>query len=323
MWTPATRLTDSAERWLPVELAACSRSELPPGVDPIITPITNGLGAGDTAARAQVHGLLELIQRDGNTLRYRALDTGTVLDVDGCDDPEVAAVLARFRDAGLDPLVKLAGTDLGCVNVWATAVDHRPDPDLPLAVTAGGEAADPDPVRAVRKALCELAAARSRKAFCHGRADVVRRVATASATSRTGSPTSTRRSQEPRALAAMVRWAGAAAADLAETVAVTTRRRTTVPWDAVDRHRPGAGHPRRPPGPPAGRPRRRRPGGAVVRRQPRRRGCGGRQGRRSRPRGRDHELRPHRPAGPADRSRAGPRVLRHRPRLRPTPPPSP
>jgi ribosomal protein S12 methylthiotransferase accessory factor len=42
-----------------------------------------------------------------------------------------------------------------------------------MMVTACGEAADPDPDAAVRKALHEFAAARSRKAFMHGPLDAV------------------------------------------------------------------------------------------------------------------------------------------------------
>src|SRR3712207_7295222 len=40
----------------------------------LVTPITNGLGAGDTLERAVLHGLLELVQRDGNTVSHRGLE---------------------------------------------------------------------------------------------------------------------------------------------------------------------------------------------------------------------------------------------------------
>ncbi len=44
----------------------------------LVTPVTNGLGAGQSLAWAVGHGLLELLQRDGNGLRFRALDAGDV-----------------------------------------------------------------------------------------------------------------------------------------------------------------------------------------------------------------------------------------------------
>ncbi len=231
-WTSAERMTDGAPRWVPVELVACNPGELPPGVTPMITPITNGLGAGDTRARAQVHALLELIQRDGNSLRYRALDTGAAIDIDACDDPDVVALVASFRDAGVEPIVKLAATDLGTLNVWASADDHQPDPSMPLAVTAGGEAADPDPVRAVRKALSELAAARSRKSLAHGRFDVVARIVDAAYLDDWLSRIDPGR-EEPRALQEMARWAAMPAAELAEEVAVIRHREHLIGWDDV------------------------------------------------------------------------------------------
>ena len=60
---------------VPYEFAACYRSQLD-GIAPLTTPITNGLGAGDSFERALVHGLLELLQRDGNCVSFRAMDQG-------------------------------------------------------------------------------------------------------------------------------------------------------------------------------------------------------------------------------------------------------
>ncbi len=46
----------------------------------LTTPITNGMGAGDTLERAVAHGIGELLQRDGDTVSFRALEEGVLVD---------------------------------------------------------------------------------------------------------------------------------------------------------------------------------------------------------------------------------------------------
>ena len=75
------------------------------------------------------HALLELLQRDGNGLVFRALDRGDVVDLDGLQDAAALDALRRLRAAGLDPVVKLASTDLGLTNVYAVADDPAPGGD--------------------------------------------------------------------------------------------------------------------------------------------------------------------------------------------------
>jgi hypothetical protein len=70
-------------------------------------------------------------------------------------------------------VVKLAGTDLGVVDVYAVGCSRDLSEPVPVMATACGEAAHPDRDTAVRKALHEFASARSRKAFMHGPFDVV------------------------------------------------------------------------------------------------------------------------------------------------------
>ena len=83
-WLPARRWRDGAlaeQVWVPAEVAAVSGDDVPGGPPAggwLVTPITNGLGAGQSLAWAVGHGLLELLQRDGNGLRFRALDPGDV-----------------------------------------------------------------------------------------------------------------------------------------------------------------------------------------------------------------------------------------------------
>ncbi len=141
----------------------------------LITPITNGLGAGFDYGHAIAHGVMELLQRDGNVLTYRALDQGVVIETDAVADVEVAALLERLRRVGIGVTVKLAGTEFGIPNVYVVG-DDRGTPTAPIQVTACGEAAHPDRGRSLRKALLEFCGSRSRKAATHGPIEALRRV---------------------------------------------------------------------------------------------------------------------------------------------------
>ena len=79
-WVEARRARDGATVLVPVDLAAYSRKDLGPGYQPFTTVISNGMGAGPDRDWATGHGVLELLQRDGNGLLFRALDQGVALD---------------------------------------------------------------------------------------------------------------------------------------------------------------------------------------------------------------------------------------------------
>ena len=158
--------------------------------------------------RATAHAVLELLQRDGNAVAFRAMDPGVVLDLDGLRDPDSLALLARLEAAGIEVQVHLASTDLGVVDVVAVGCSRDGDEPTPVMATACGEAAHPDREVAVRKALHEFAAARGRKAFMHGPLDAVRAATPAGyleqwAAAHPLDPAA----EEPRALEAMLDWA--------------------------------------------------------------------------------------------------------------------
>ena len=238
-WVPGVRQSTAERVWVPIEFAAICRRQL--GNSPLlITPITNGQGAGMTADQALAHGLLELLQRDGNGLGFRALDQGVVLDLDQVNDPGVLALLDQFRTRGVHVLPKLATTEFGLTNLYVVGHDDDPDADLPIKLTACGEAAHPDRERALRKALLEFGAARARKAFMHGP------LAAVAATAEPGYleaylATLEIEGEEPRALNAMVEWLGHSGATLrgilGQTV-LSTRR--TVPLSSLPTCVPGS-----------------------------------------------------------------------------------
>lgn len=210
-WWPMRRLSDGDDVWVPAEFVASTGADVPAGPPRggwLTTIISNGLGAGagdGARERAVGHALLELIQRDGNGLSFRAMDAGVVLDLDEVGDPDVRALLDRLAAGGVDVLVKLAGTQFGLANVYA--VGAGADADNPIMVTACGEAAHPDRERAVRKALLEFVAARTRKAFTHGPLEAVRAVAPPGYLDRYLAATPMDRSaEERRALDAMLAW---------------------------------------------------------------------------------------------------------------------
>ena len=170
----------------------------------LIMPITNGLGAGFDYAHALAHGLMELLQRDGNVVSYRALDGGLVVEPDAVEEPEVAALLETLRRLEIDVTVKLAATDFDIPNLYVVG-DDRGTPTVPIQVTSCGEAAHPDRSRSLRKALLEFCGSRSRKAATHGPIEAVRHVMPRDyvekrlAVAMLGE-------EEPRALEAMTEW---------------------------------------------------------------------------------------------------------------------
>ena len=207
-WLPMTRLRDGERVLVPAELVASAPEDLPGAPPPggwLTTVITNGQGAAFDADAATAHALLEVLQRDGNATAFRAMDRGTVVDLDGLTDPDSLALLDRLRAAGIDVLVKLASTDLGVVDVYAVGCSG--DEQVPVMATACGEAAHPDREVAIRKALHEFAAARSRKAFMHGPLDRVRAATPEGYLDRwlQGHPPE-RMVEEDRALQAMLDW---------------------------------------------------------------------------------------------------------------------
>jgi ribosomal protein S12 methylthiotransferase accessory factor len=175
LWVEATRYApgspnDGERVWVLLDEAVAHAYNLPDGYRPLYTPITNGLGAGDTRARALTHGLLELVQRDASSVGYRAFDRGVVVDLDGVEDETTRDWIERLQgEAGITLMAKLAETPLG-IPVFYVQGRER---DLeamphPLVLTGAGEGAHPDRERALRKALLEYGASRVRKRYAHG-----------------------------------------------------------------------------------------------------------------------------------------------------------
>jgi thiazole/oxazole-forming peptide maturase SagD family component len=171
-WVSARRYPSGSTVLVPVEAVAPRYADIapqPPADELLQVPITNGLGAGPSLEHALAHALLELVQRDGNCVNYRALDRGVVVALDAVRDPATRALLRYLDEAGIEVMVKLAADDWGMANLYVVGVD-RDFERVPQAInlSACGEAAHPDRERALAKALREFVSARARKPFCHG-----------------------------------------------------------------------------------------------------------------------------------------------------------
>jgi thiazole/oxazole-forming peptide maturase SagD family component len=232
-WVEVTRLSTGEPVWVPEEYVAIHPGQLQ-GRSPLILPITNGQGAGLSRQQALAHALLELLQRDGNSVRFRAMDQGVVLDLEGAQlSHSLRTLLANYRKLGIDIIPKLASTDFGLVNLYVVAHDPHVGRQA-LMVTACGEAADPDRDRALRKALLEYAGSRARKAFMHGPLDEVARVAPPGYLEQFLPQVQLEREEE-RALNGMCEWATLPADALRALTAVTVQCRRKVRFDALPR----------------------------------------------------------------------------------------
>ena len=207
-WIEGRRWSTAEPILIPVEFVACAGMDVPsqPGVSRLVTPITNGHGAGTTLAMAQAHGLLELLQRDGNSVHYRVLAGTTAIDLSTVTDPAARSLLDRYNAAGIEIIVKVAATDFGFVNLYVVGCDRSESSGgLPVMTAACGEAVHPVPEVALRKALLEFASSRVRLALFHGPLEKVRQ------TTPPGYLEAYRQivnpaDEEPRGLAGMQHW---------------------------------------------------------------------------------------------------------------------
>lgn len=222
-WVEARRARDGATLLVPIDIAACDYFELSPGYNPFTTLITNGLGAGPDLDWAIGHGLLEVLQRDGNGLVFRALDQGVVLS--GATLP----ILDRFAELGIHAYPKFATDEFGLTNLYVTGHDEPGfAPPTPMMLSACGEACHPNAAHALLKACQEFAAARVRKAFSHGPQALVDTVAPPGYTARFLAKAQTSlEGGESRALTAMIDWARRDADDLRRILAPVYAERST------------------------------------------------------------------------------------------------
>lgn len=226
-WVEVTRLKDSARCWAPRETVAFSgfsfdmhsvnvKLQSTEKHARLFPPITCGLGAGLTIEQALSHGVLELLQRDGNCTTFRAMDQGIDIELDVIESPEIKATLAHLASLGLHIRAKLASTEFGLINLYviAQSIDGTyAQETFPLVSTACGEAVHQNRERALRKALHEFISSRSRKIFMHGPIDGVENVAPPEYIKNTLAFLQPQL-EEPKALMEMANWVSKSQAEL-------------------------------------------------------------------------------------------------------------
>lgn len=228
-WVAVTRLVDGTRCWAPRETVAFSgfsydiRSthvELQSNEAhaKLFPPITCGLGAGLTIEQALSHGILELLQRDGNCTTFRAMDQGIDIELDVIESEEIKATLSHLGSLGLRVRAKLASTEFGLVNLFVIAepIEGSSSKEaFPLLATACGEAVHQNRERALRKALHEFISSRSRKVFMHGPIDAVRALAPVKYLEN-NLELAQPHLEEPKALTEMASWLSKSQSDLLE-----------------------------------------------------------------------------------------------------------
>lgn len=246
-WVEARRWRDGSSVLVPIDLAAYSSKELSPGYRPFTTIISNGMGAGPDLEWAVGHGLLELLQRDGNGLLFRALDQGVVIDLPAELSASTQGLLERFAAAGIELLPKFATDEFGIANLYCVGRERDGrSPQTPIMLTGCGEAAHPDRAQALDKAICELAASRARKAFAHGPRRLADSVAPPGYVDRfLARSGAAAKSSDPRAFAAMHEWTDTSAAQLSVWLADNVHsQRSYKPFSELPRQKAADGHAR-------------------------------------------------------------------------------
>ena len=172
----------------------------------LFPPITCGLGAGLTTEQALAHGVLELLQRDGNCTTFRAMDRGLDIELDTLADPGIGALIDELAGHGLRVRPKLASTEFGLTNLYVIADNLTGEEEpFPLMATACGEAVHANREVALRKALLEYISSRSRKAFMHGSLDRIRAL-TSQTYHESVMAQAEPAKEEPRAVQGMAHW---------------------------------------------------------------------------------------------------------------------
>lgn len=172
VWTVGKSYPTGKNVWLPLEAVAIAGSDISAEISPenfLFTPITNGLGAGTSLEQALAHGILELVQRDGDSVTFRALDEGVKINLDQIESEETRRLLEFLNDNDIEIIPKLAGVSCGMPIIYVVGYDRDLSrAPFQLSLSACGEAAHPSREIALAKALREYISSRARKRFMHG-----------------------------------------------------------------------------------------------------------------------------------------------------------
>lgn len=181
VWTRGKNYSAGQDVWLPLEAVAIASGDITAEVaqnDFLFAPITNGLGAGASLEQALAHGILELVQRDGDSVTFRAMDEGIKINLDAVESEETRHLLNFLDENDIEIYAKLAGISCGMPVIYVVGYDRDLSrAPFQLSISACGEAAHPNREIALAKALREYISSRARKRFMHGTLEDMRRTA--------------------------------------------------------------------------------------------------------------------------------------------------
>jgi len=124
------------------------------GEDGFVYETSNGCALGGSLEEAIFYGIMEVLERDSFLMTWYAQLPIPRLDPSSADDQELQLMIERLKAvAGYDLYLFNSTMEHGIPSVWALAKNRKPK-GVNLICAAG---AHPDPVRAVKSAIHELA----------------------------------------------------------------------------------------------------------------------------------------------------------------------
>lgn len=173
-WVAATNLVNGAAGWVPADLVHTAFT-VPSRPDTLFAGSTTGLAAAAVEADAQVHGMLECVERDAmaRALTVHGFFQRFRIDPDTIADPAICTLMDRIRSAGLFAGLWSLDSPAGLPVIWCQLMEGDASGPSILALPADGCAASLDPVAAACRALLE--AALSRVAAISGARDDITR----------------------------------------------------------------------------------------------------------------------------------------------------
>lgn len=163
-WIEGEDLLGGGPVWVPADAVSCDLT-LGAASDGVLLTSSNGLGSGNHAAEAQLHGLCEAIERDQTCLHDAAgahlghepalIDTATV------DDPACRTLIGRIEAAGIRVFAWQQEGDIAVPSFGAAIADgaETPMPGGPIG-TFQGYGCHPDRGIALSRAITEAVQAR-------------------------------------------------------------------------------------------------------------------------------------------------------------------
>ncbi|WP_282937888.1 TOMM precursor leader peptide-binding protein [Paenibacillus sp. RC67] len=149
-WVWGYSLTQERPLLVPEQLAYYSMTS----GNPYVFESSNGCALGSSLTEAALYGILEVVERDSFLMTWFGRLPIPELDLSSANDTELLWMVERLRAvAGFDVRFFNSTMEHGIPSVWGVALNRKPS-GMNLICAAG---AGPDPVRAVKGALHELA----------------------------------------------------------------------------------------------------------------------------------------------------------------------